>query len=89
MFNIRIYLFNFFVAIIIQRILKYGYTKLYIYILNKSENATLQLSIYCEKVSDKNYLLKLNNVFQTSSIRFVETPLICLVSCLSYAPLSV
>ena len=32
------------------------------YILNKSENATLQLSIFCEKVLDKKYLLKLNNV---------------------------
>ena len=36
-------------------------------ILNKSENATLQLSIFCEKVLDKKYLLKLNNVSQTSS----------------------
>ena len=32
-------------------------------ILNKKENATLQYSIFCEKVLDKNYLLKLNNVF--------------------------
>ena len=31
-------------------------------ILNKSENATLQLSIFYEKVLDKKYLLKLNNV---------------------------
>ena len=30
-------------------------------ILNKSENATLQLSIFCEKVLYKKYLLKLNN----------------------------
>ena len=50
-----------------------------IYILNKSENATLQLSIFCEKVFDKMYLLKLNNGSQTSSKRFVETPPICLV----------
>ena len=34
---------------------------------NKSENATLQLSIFYEKVLDKKYLLKLNNVAQTSS----------------------
>ena len=31
-------------------------------ILNKSENATLQLSIFCENVLDKKYILKLNNV---------------------------
>ena len=49
------------------------------YILNKSENATLQLSIFYEKVLDKKYLLKLNNVAQTSSKRFVKTPPICLV----------
>ena len=55
------------------------YTQL-IHILNKSENATLQLSIVYEKVLDKKYLLKLNNVAQTFSKRFVETPPICLVS---------
>ena len=49
------------------------------YILNKSENATLQLSIFYENVLDKKYLLKLNNVAQTSSKRIVETPPICLV----------
>ena len=38
-------------------------------ILNKIENATLQLSIFYEKVSDKKYLLKLYNVAQTSSKR--------------------
>ena len=48
-------------------------------ILNKSENATLQLSIFYEKVLDKKYLLKLINVAQTSSKRFVETTPICLV----------
>ena len=48
-------------------------------ILNKSENATLQLSISYEKVLDKKYLLKLNNVAQTSCKRFVETSPICLV----------
>ena len=48
-------------------------------ILNKSENATPQLSLFYEKVFDKKYLQKLNNVAQTSSKRFVETPPICLV----------
>ena len=42
--------------------------------LNKSENATLQYFIFCEKALDEKYLLKINNVFQTSSKRFVETP---------------
>ena len=32
------------------------------YILNKRKNATLQLFIFYEKVLDKKYLLKLNNV---------------------------
>ena len=58
-------------------------------LLNKSENATLQLSRFCEKVLDKKYLLKLNNIYQTSSKRLVQNPPICLVRCLSYAPLSV
>ena len=48
-------------------------------ILNKSENATLQLSIFYEKVLDKKYLLKLHNVAQTSSRRFIEISPICLV----------
>ena len=61
-------------------------TIIILYILNKSENDTLNLSIFCEKVLDKMYLLKLNNVFRTSSKRFVETLPICLVWCLSYAP---
>ena len=44
------------------------------YILNKSENATLQLSIFYEKVLDKKYLLKLNNVAQSDSqIIFAES----------------
>ena len=51
----------------------------FVYILNKSENATLQLSIFYEKVLDKKYLIKLNNVAQTSRKRFVETPPICLI----------
>ena len=32
-------------------------------ILNKDENATLQYFIFCEKVLNQKYLLKLNNVF--------------------------
>ena len=53
-------------------------------ILNKSENATLQNFIICEKAFDKKYLLKLNGVSQTSSKRFVEIPLICLFRYPSY-----
>ena len=48
-------------------------------VLNRSVNATLSLSKFSEKVLDKKYLLKLNNVSQTSSLRFVETPPFCLV----------
>ena len=55
-------------------------------ILNKSENGTLQYFIFCEKVLDEKYLLKLNNVFQTSSKIFTETPPICLFLCLIYVP---
>ena len=44
------------------------------YILNKSENATQQYFMFCEKVLNKKCLLKLINVSQTSSKRFVETP---------------
>ena len=46
-------------------------------ILNKSENGTLHYFIFCEKVLDEKYLLKINNVFQTSSKRFVEPPPMC------------
>ena len=52
-------------------------------ILNNSENATLQYFIFCKKALDEKYLLKLKNVFKTSSKRFVEAPPICLVWCLS------
>ena len=45
--------------------------------LNKSENATPQLSIFCEKVLDKKCLQKLNNDSQTSSKQFVETRPMC------------
>ena len=44
----------------------------YTAILNKSENAALQYFIFCKKVLDEKYLLKLNNVFNTSGKRFVE-----------------
>ena len=40
-------------------------------ILNKSANASLQYFIFCEKVLVEKYLLKFNNVFKTSSKRFV------------------
>ena len=43
-------------------------------ILNNSGNATLQYFIFCNKALDEKYILKLNNVFKTSSKRFVETP---------------
>ena len=48
-------------------------------ILNNSENATLQYFIFYKKALDEKYLLKLNNVFKTSSKRFVEAPPFCLV----------
>ena len=48
-------------------------------ILNKRENATLQYSIFFEKVLEEKYLLKLTSVFQISSKRFVKTPPICLI----------
>ena len=54
-------------------------------ILNKSENATLQYFIFCEKVLDEKYLLKINNVFLTSSKRLVETTNLSLLI-LSYVP---
>ena len=41
--------------------------------LNKSENATLQLCIFYEKVLDKKYLLKLNNVSDILILRCLYT----------------
>ena len=73
------------IAILIYAAALYIYDTLYA-ILNKSENATVQYFIFCEKVLDEKYLLKINNVFQTSSKRFVETPPMCLFWCLSYVP---
>ena len=52
-------------------------------ILNNSENATLQYFIFCKKALDEKYLLKLNDVFKTSSKRFVEAPPFYYVGCLS------
>ena len=50
-------------------------------ILNKSENVTLQLSIFCKKVLDKKYLLKLDNVSQTSSkLCCIKTQENCLIT---------
>ena len=37
-------------------------------ILNNSENATLQYFRFCKKALDEKYLLKLNNVYKTSTI---------------------
>ena len=58
-------------------------------ILNKSENVTLQYFIFCEKVLDKKFLLKLYDVSQTSSKRFVEPSSICIFLCLRYVPFCV
>ena len=55
-------------------------------ILANSTNATLQYFIFCKKALDKNHLLKLNNVFKTSSKRFVKAPPIYLAWCLSSFP---
>ena len=52
----------------------YIYDTLYA-ILNNSENATLECFIFCKKALDEKHLQKLNNVFKTSSKRFVEAPL--------------
>ena len=52
----------------------YIYDTLYA-ILNNSENATLEWFIFCKKALDEKHLQKLNNVFKTSSKRFVEAPL--------------
>ena len=57
-------------SILIYAAVLYMYDTRYA-ILNKSENATLQYSIFCEKVLDEQYLLKLDNVFKTPSKRFV------------------
>ena len=48
-------------------------------ILNNSENATQQYFRFCKKALDEKYLLKLNNVFKTSSKQFVEAPPFCIV----------
>ena len=48
-------------------------------ILNNRENATLQYFKFCKKALDEKYLLKLNNVFKTSTKQFIEAPPFCLV----------
>ena len=48
-------------------------------ILDNYENAALQYFIFCKKALEEKYLLKLNNVFKTSSKQFVEAPPFCLV----------
>ena len=54
------------------------YDKLYA-ILNNSENATLQYFTFCKRALDEKYLIKLNNVFKTSTKRIVEASPFCLV----------
>ena len=84
-YKLKTYILIHLFAILIYAAVLYMYDKLYA-ILNKSESATLQYFIFCEKILDEKYLLKMTNVFQTSSKRFVETPPICLFWCLSYTP---
>ena len=74
--KLKTYILSHLFAILIYAAVLYMYGTIYS-ILNKSENATLQYSIFCDKVLDEKYLLKLNNVYLTSSKRFVETPPIC------------
>ena len=79
--NIKSYLF----AILIYAAVLYMYNTPYTKLI-KSENASLQYLIFFEKVLNQKYLLKLNNVFQTSSKPFVVTMPICFFWCLSYVP---
>ena len=67
-----------FAIILIYAAILYIYDTLYA-ILNNNENATLQYFTCCEKALVEKYLLKLNDVFKTSSKRFVEAPPICFV----------
>ena len=76
-YKLKTYISSHLFAILIYAAVLYMYDAHYA-ILNKSENATLQYLIFCEKLLDEKYLLKLNNVFQTSCKRFVETPPVCL-----------
>ena len=64
----KTYIYSHLFVIQIYAAVLYMYNTLYS-ILNKSENATLQYFIFCEKVLDEKYLdlLKLNNVFQTNN----------------------
>ena len=76
--KLKTYISSHLFAILIYAAVLYMYDTLYA-ILNNSENATLQYFIFCKKALDEKYLLKLNNVFKTSSKRFVEAPPFCLV----------
>ena len=71
-------------VILIYAAVLYMYDTLYA-VLSKSEMLHYNI-LFCEKMLDEKYFLKLNTVFQTSSKRFVETPQICLLLCLSYVP---
>ena len=62
MLKLKTYILSHLFAILIYAAVLYMYDPLYA-ILNKSENASLQYSIFCEKVLDEKYLLKLNNAF--------------------------
>ena len=62
-YKLNTYILSHLFAILIYAALLYMYDTFYA-ILNKSGNATLQYSIFCEKVLDEKYLLKLNNVFR-------------------------
>ena len=61
-YQLKTYILSHLFGILINAAVLYMYDTLYA-ILNKSENASLQYSIFCEKVLDEKYLLKLN-VFQ-------------------------
>ena len=72
-YKLKTFILSHLFAILIYAAVLYMYDTLYA-IRNKSENATLHYSIFCEKVFDKMNLLKINNVFHTSSKLFVKTP---------------
>ena len=76
--KLKTYIYSHLFAIQIYAAVLYMYDTLYA-ILNNSENATVQYFTFCKKALNEMYLLKLNNVFKTSSKRFVEAPPICLV----------
>ena len=61
-YKLKTYILSHLFAILMYAAVLYMYDTLNA-ILNKIENTSLQYSIFCEKVLDKKYLLKLN-VFQ-------------------------